>query len=76
MKRIIMIAGMVLFSMPVFAGVTGKIAGIVTDANTKEKLSAVNVIIKGAGTGAATDKGGYYYIINVPVGAYSLAHQC
>lgn len=68
-----MIAGMVLFSMPVFAGVTGKIAGIVTDANTKEKLSAVNVIIKGAGTGAATDKGGYYYIINVPVGAYSLS---
>jgi len=54
------------------AGVTGKIAGYVKDAKTGEPLAGVNVIIKGTNLGAATDNEGYYVILNVPVGTYTV----
>ncbi|MDI6840407.1 MAG: TonB-dependent receptor [bacterium] len=55
-----------------FAGVTGKIAGRVTDATMGSPLPGVNVVIEGTTMGAATDIDGYYYILNVPVGTYSV----
>ncbi|MBD3224185.1 MAG: TonB-dependent receptor plug domain-containing protein, partial [Caldithrix sp.] len=55
-----------------YAGTTGKIAGKVVDANTGEPLPGANVIIEGTLLGASTDTDGDYYIINVPVGAYTL----
>jgi len=56
----------------VYADVTGKIAGRVVDAKTGEPLPGVNVIIIGTQMGAATDMNGYYFIVNVPVGKYSI----
>jgi len=56
----------------VFAGTTGKIAGYVKDAKTGEPLPAVNIIIEGTTMGASTDANGYYVILNVPVGTYTL----
>ncbi len=58
-----------------FAGTTGKIMGRVTDASTGEPLVGVNVFIKGTNLGAAADLEGQYYIINVPVGIYSVQAQ-
>ena len=58
-----------------FAGTTGKISGRVTDASTGEQLVGVNVFIKGTNLGAAADLEGQYYIINVPVGIYSVQAQ-
>ncbi|MGB2868103.1 MAG: TonB-dependent receptor [Bacteroidota bacterium] len=55
-----------------FAGTTGKIAGRVIDASTKQPLPSVNIQIVGTTYGAATDLDGNYFIINVPVGTYSL----
>ena len=55
-----------------FAGITGKIAGIITDASTGEPLPAVNVVIEGTTMGGATDAEGSYFIINIPPGTYSL----
>ncbi len=63
-----------LISLPVFlfAGTTGKIAGKVTDKSSGEPLPGVNVIIEGTTLGAATDINGDFYILNVPVGTYTV----
>lgn len=54
------------------AGVTGKIVGKVKDKTTKEPLPFVNILIEGTTMGAAADLNGEYFIINVPVGTYTL----
>lgn len=56
-----------------FAGVTGKIAGRVIDVDTGKPLPGANVLIVGTAMGAATDADGYYYVINVAVGTYSVS---
>jgi len=57
---------------PLTAGTVGKIAGKVIDAETDEPLIGVNVFIKGTTLGAATDADGEYFIVNVPVGTYTV----
>ncbi|HQU73334.1 MAG TPA: TonB-dependent receptor, partial [Calditrichia bacterium] len=57
------------------AGTTGKIAGVITDQSTGEPLPAVNVYIDGMALGAASDIDGYYFILNVPPGEYTLIAQ-
>lgn len=54
------------------AGTTGKIAGRVVDAATGEPLPGVNVSVQGTTLGAATDLDGYYTILRVPPGTYSV----
>ncbi|NQV29481.1 MAG: TonB-dependent receptor [Candidatus Marinimicrobia bacterium] len=56
----------------IFGGTTGKISGRVIDAETGEGLPGVNVIVEGTGMGASTDGEGIYFIINVPVGVFSV----
>ena len=73
MKRLVGILVLLfLFSVNAVAGTTGKIAGKVTDAKTGQPLPGVNVIIEGTNLGAATDAKGYYFIINVSPGVYTL----
>jgi outer membrane receptor protein involved in Fe transport len=55
-----------------WAGVTGKIAGIVKDKDTGELLPGVTVVILGTTMGAATNEKGEYFILNVPPGVYKL----
>jgi len=55
-----------------FAGTTGKISGFVTDKSTNERLPGVNIVITGTMLGAATDENGEYFIMNVPVGVYTI----
>lgn len=54
------------------AGVTGKIAGKVTDQDTGEPLFGVNVIIEGTRMGDATNVDGFYSINNIPPGEYTV----
>ena len=54
-----------------FAGVTGKLVGTVTDASTGEALIGVNVVLKGTVLGAASDKNGDYFILNISAGSYT-----
>ncbi len=54
------------------AGTTGKISGKVTDQETGDPLAGVNVILEGTNQGAATNSDGYYVILNVSPGAYTL----
>ncbi|MCF7805719.1 MAG: TonB-dependent receptor [Candidatus Marinimicrobia bacterium] len=57
------------------AQTTGKIAGTVTDEESGEPLPGVNLILEGTSKGAATNADGYYYIINIPPGTYTLRAQ-
>lgn len=58
-----------------WAGSTGKIMGRVTDATTGKPLVGVNVFINELNLGAAADLDGQFYILNVPVGIYTVQAQ-
>ncbi|MBD3257158.1 TonB-dependent receptor, partial [candidate division GN15 bacterium] len=55
-----------------FGATTGKITGVITDAQTGEPLVGATVIVDGTNLGASTDADGRYIILNVPVGEYTL----
>ncbi|NIT58133.1 MAG: TonB-dependent receptor, partial [Aliifodinibius sp.] len=55
-----------------FAGQTGKIMGIITDATSGEPLIGANIVVEGTTLGAASDVDGDYIILNVPPGIYTL----
>ncbi len=67
---IALVASLIPFNL--FAGTTGKIAGKVIDAKTKEPLIGVNIILIGTTMGATTDLEGNYFIINIPPGTYEV----
>jgi len=62
----------ILLHSNLIAGTTGKISGIVTNAQTGERLLGVNVVIVGTTLGASTDPDGNFAIINVPPGEYAV----
>ena len=74
MNKKILVGLLLLALIPtwIFAAVTGKISGYVKDKETGEALPGVNVIIQGTMMGAATDINGFYVMLNVPVGTYTL----
>jgi len=73
-KKIVLLFSFFLFLWVgnLFSGTTGKIVGKIIDKDTGEPLVAANVVIKGETMGAATDEDGYYIILNVPPGVYTL----
>ncbi len=54
------------------AGTTGKIAGRVLDAKTKQPVTNATIILVGAKLGATVDDQGRYAILNVPPGTYTV----
>lgn len=54
---------------------SGKLTGVVTDAQTGEPLAGVQVFVEGTGLGALTQENGRYFIINVPPGQYTVGAQ-
>ena len=56
----------------VLAQNTGKISGVVTDADTGDSIPGAQVVVVGTTLGAITDVDGNYFIIGVPVGAYAV----
>ncbi len=68
---VLLVLSILCFSS-LYAGTTGKVAGRVIDRETKEPLVGVDVVIEGTSMGAATGRDGSYFIINVPVGVYSV----
>ena len=55
-----------------YAGTTGKIAGKVFDAETREPLPGANVVVDGTFMGDATDIEGDYQVINLSPGNYTV----
>ena len=60
------------FAGTVFAGNTGKIVGLVTDAQSGETLPGANVLLTGTLLGASSDVNGEFLILNIPPGTYTL----
>ncbi|OYV03568.1 hypothetical protein CGW93_00625, partial [candidate division bacterium WOR-3 4484_18] len=63
---------LLLFPLFLHAGITGKIAGYVRDAETGTPLAGANVLVLGTPFGASTDEKGYFVIINMPPGKYDV----
>jgi len=59
-------------AVSLYAGTTGKITGTITDAETGEPLIGANILVKGTALGAAADMDGYFMILNVPPGKYTI----
>ncbi|MDE0962934.1 MAG: carboxypeptidase-like regulatory domain-containing protein [Candidatus Latescibacteria bacterium] len=57
---------------PVQASTGGKIAGVVTDANTGDALPNANIIVVDSAMGTTADEKGRFFILNVPTGTYTL----
>ena len=65
------ILSVVLFSA-LQAGTTGKIAGMVSDAQSGKPLPGVNITVDGTNLGAATDLEGNFIILNILPGSYTV----
>ena len=64
----------ILTLLPILAlAATGKLSGVVNDAGNGEALIGVNVLIEGTTLGASTDLDGYYVILNLPAGIYTIS---
>lgn len=72
MKRMFSVLLIGLLASSLFAATSGKISGVITDAETGEALVGVNVIIPELGIGSATNIEGYYSILNIPPGIYDV----
>ena len=51
---------------------TGKISGLVYDVDTNQPLAGCNVIVKELLTGAATDIDGYFLVMDISPGQYTV----
>jgi len=60
-----------LLSYPLFAQ-TGKMTGVVKDQKTGETLIGATILIEGTKLGAKTDFEGYYAILNISPGSYTV----
>jgi len=63
---------MLLLTVTVFAGTTGKIRGRVVDEATGEPLAGATVMIEGTSLGAFTQADGNYFILQVPPGIHKV----
>ncbi|SVB96602.1 uncharacterized protein METZ01_LOCUS249456, partial [marine metagenome] len=57
-----------LFTNSVFPGTSGKITGIVTDADNGVPMAGVNVILQNTSLGAVSDSQGRFTILNIVPG--------
>lgn len=73
-KTAIILAAIAAITIPLMllAGTTGKIKGLVTDANTGNPIPGVAIQIAGTTMGAMTDPDGRYVIALVSPGVYTL----
>ena len=56
-------------------GITGKLSGIITEANSDNVLIGCNIIINGTDLGTASDINGQYFLLNIPPGIYDVKFQ-
>ncbi len=63
---------LLLSSIMVFAGTTGKIAGKITDKKTGEPLIGVNIYLVETALGAASDEDGHFNILSIKPGIYTV----
>ncbi len=74
MSKKLLLCSLILFLIPMLlqAGTTGKISGVITDKSSGDPLPGVNVLVDGTTLGASTDMDGFYVILQVPPGSYTV----
>lgn len=73
MRKFLLLTILTMFFVSqLLAGTSGKISGTVIDSKTKEPLIGVNVVLQGTTLGASTGVDGYYVILNVQPGTYTV----
>jgi len=72
MKRFVIKLFLFFLSTSFLYGQYGKIAGKITDTETKEPLIGANILLEGTLIGSSTDIDGNFSIVNVPAGTYDL----
>ncbi|MDH3268536.1 MAG: TonB-dependent receptor, partial [Ignavibacteria bacterium] len=70
--KLLILIILVGFTLSTLAGTTGKISGIVRDAETNEPLPGCNIVIEGTELGAASNLDGQFIILNIPPGIYTV----
>ena len=63
-----------LFAFSAYAQTSGKLKGRVVDSNG-EPLVGANILVTGTMTGTTTDIDGYYTILNLRTGIYSVEYR-
>lgn len=71
-KMILPVFIVLLLSGPIIAGNTGKLVGTVIDKTTGDPLVGANILIDNTKLGASSDKDGFFFIINIPPGKFSV----
>jgi len=71
-SAICFVALILVLSPSAFGGITGKVSGFVRDAETGDALPGVNIVLEGTMMGGATDLDGYFFIMNIPPGNFTL----
>lgn len=71
MRKLVLLT-VFLLPLNLMAGVTGKVAGTITDAATGDPLVGANIQIVGTSLGAASDMDGKFIILNIPPGIVSV----
>ncbi|MBP7462322.1 MAG: TonB-dependent receptor [Candidatus Delongbacteria bacterium] len=67
-----MITLLMILHIPGLAGVTGKISGRIVDRENGEPLPGANIYIEDIARGGVSDVNGYYTILNIPAGDYTV----
>ncbi len=69
MKKLLL--GILFIQISVFAGVTGKLVGKITDKRTGEPMAGATITLEGTKLGAVSDYDGNYIIVNIPPRSYT-----
>jgi CarboxypepD_reg-like domain/TonB-dependent Receptor Plug Domain len=75
MIKLIVYFNLFLFLTPLLYAQTGGIRGKITDKATAAELVGATVALRGTDFGTAADVEGFYDLVNIPVGNYSLCVQ-
>ncbi|HVP37687.1 MAG TPA: TonB-dependent receptor [Candidatus Saccharimonadales bacterium] len=66
------LVGVFFVAAPLWAGTTGKLEGVITDAKTGKPVPFANITIPTLQRGAMTDDHGYYFLLNIPAGRHTV----
>lgn len=69
---VVVVFALLAFTSALNAGTSGKIAGMIVNSETGEPLAGATVSIEQLGITSVTDPDGEFYLINIPVGTYTL----
>ncbi len=63
---------LLVFALPLWAQIAGKLSGVVRDRASGEPLVGANISVAGTRLGATTDVEGTFVILNIPAGKYDV----